>query len=103
METKTKLYVGTAKQKTINTKFGEMEVVKISYSKKDLELMMANLNEKGWVNLDQTKRKEVGKYGETHSMVIDLWKPTTPPANTPEKKQTDRNGIVTEDDSSLPF
>lgn len=88
METKTKLYVGTAKQKTINTKFGEMEVVKISYSKKDLELMMANLNEKGWVNLDQTRRKEVGKYGETHSMVIDEWKPSgnsTPPANTPVK------------------
>lgn len=103
METKTKLYVGTAKQKTINTKFGEMEVVKISYSKADLELMTANLNENGWVNLDQTRRKEVGKYGETHSMVIDLWKPTTPPANTPVKPTTEMNGVVTEDSSDLPF
>jgi hypothetical protein len=46
----------------------------------------------------------VGKYGETHSMVIDLWKPTTPPANTPVKPTvTERNGVVTEDSSDLPF
>lgn len=104
MENK-KTYVGTAKQKTINTKFGEMEVIKLSFSKKDLETLMSNLNEKGWVNLDQVKRKEVGKYGETHSMTIDTWKPSeksTPPANTPTKPTTERNGVVTEN-LDLPF
>lgn len=94
MENK-KTYVGTAKQKTINTKLGEMEVIKLSFSKKDLELLIASLNEKGWVNLDQVKRKEVGKYGETHSISIDTWKPSTP-GNTPSKQEPTHN-------DDLPF
>jgi len=66
-----KLYVGGAKE--VSGNFGAFH--KISFNKDDLELMMNNLNEKGWVNLNMNKRKEPSTYGQTHSLVIDTWKP----------------------------
>lgn len=33
-------------------------------------------NEKGYVNLVVTARKEVGQYGDTHSVYLDDWTPT---------------------------
>jgi hypothetical protein len=53
----------------------------ISFNRTDLEKMIANLNEKDWVNLSMSPRKEVGKYGETHS--ITIYKPE---AKTRESK-----------------
>jgi len=46
---------------------------------------MANKNEKGWVNVVVSKRREVGQYGETHSCSIDTWKPDgNAPRATPQ-------------------
>ena len=66
-----KKYVGSSKN--IQGKFGEIQ--KISFSKKDLDLMMDNLNEKGYVNLNRISKKETDKYGNTHYLVIDEWQP----------------------------
>jgi hypothetical protein len=66
-----KKYVGSSRN--IQGKFGEIQ--KISFSRKDLELMMDNLNEKGYINLNRIEKKEVDKYGNTHYLVIDEWKP----------------------------
>ena len=67
-----KIYIGNGKE--IETKFGKM--TKLSFSKKDLLTMTANLNEKGWVTLDLNERKEPSEWGHTHYMKIDTWKPT---------------------------
>lgn len=61
-----KIYIWNGKQ----SKYG----VNLSFSRKDLETMQANLNEKGYINLNLNERKEIGKYGETHSMTVNTWK-----------------------------
>ena len=50
-----KIYVGNGKQ--FETKFGSM--LKLSFSKKDLETMLENVNEKGYINLNVNERREV--------------------------------------------
>lgn len=32
-------------------------------------------NEKGYFNWDINPRKEVGKYGDTHTVTVNTWKP----------------------------
>jgi hypothetical protein len=67
-----KTYVGNGKE----VKFQDgSSLIRLSFSKKDIETMLTFLNEKGWVNVNCGKRKETGKYGETHSLSIDEWKP----------------------------
>jgi outer membrane protein assembly factor BamA len=66
-----KIYCGNAK--AIETKYGE--IMKVSFSRSDIEKLNQNLNEKGYVNLNITERREADKYGNTHSVVIDTWKP----------------------------
>ena len=75
-----KIFCGSGK--TIKTQYGEL--IKLSFGPRDLEAMMANKNEKGWVNVVVAKRREVGQYGETHSCSIDMWKPdgNAPSSNT---------------------
>lgn len=63
-----KIYIWNGKQ----SKFG----IRLSFSRKDLETMQANLNEKWYINLNLNERKEVGKFWETHSMTVDTWSPT---------------------------
>lgn len=65
----TKTYVGNSRD--IEGKYGTIQ--KISYSRKDLQTMMDNLNEKGYVNLNRLPKKETDKYGNTHYMVIDTY------------------------------
>lgn len=68
----TKTYCGSAK--VIKTQYGE--IMKVSFSRSDIEKLTANLNEKGWINLNISERKEADKYGNTHSVVVDNWKPS---------------------------
>lgn len=76
-----KQYVGGAKE--INGNFGAFH--KISFSQQDLELLMQNLNEKGYVNLAMNRRREPSQYGQTHSLVIDTWRPE--PQQMPQPPQ----------------
>ncbi len=87
-----KTYIGNGKQ----SKFG----VRLSFSRKDLETMQANLNEKWYVNLNLNERKEVGMFWETHSMTVDTWKPQTQGISQSEAQGvfTDRINI-----DSVPF
>lgn len=56
-------------------------------------------NEKGYFNLEINERKEVGQYGDTHSMKVDEWKPS-PQTIVPKTPQG--NNSLPEMDS-LPF
>ncbi len=66
-----KIYIGTAKE--IITQYGSK--INLSFSPKDLEALKDNKNEKGWINLTISPRKSVWKYWETHSCVVNDWKP----------------------------
>ena len=61
-----KIYVGNAKR------FGDYGQIKVSFKLADVQQYV---NDKGYVNLVIAERKEVGKYGETHTVTIDTWKP----------------------------
>lgn len=65
-----KLFCGSAKEQT--TKFGKM--LKISFSKKDLEMLNSQLNN-GWVNCVVKEKKDKVEGKPTHYLEIDLWKP----------------------------
>jgi len=97
-----KKYLGSSRN--IQGKFGEIQ--KISFSRKDLELMMDNLNEKGYINLNRIEKKEVDKYGNTHYLVIDEWKPTEQPTErktAADNYQPKESAPATEVNDDLPF
>jgi hypothetical protein len=84
-----KKYVGNSRN--IQGKFGEIQ--KISFSRKDLEVLLENLNEKGYVNLNRVAKKETDKYGNTHYMVIDDWKPEEKQYSAPVERKTAGDNI----------
>lgn len=61
----------------------------------NLEKLKEFQNEKGYVNLVMSKRKEIGQYGETHSFTLNEWKPTE------EKRQEAKKDSF--DSFDLPF
>jgi hypothetical protein len=85
-----KKYVGNSRN--IQGKFGEIQ--KLSFSKKDLELLLDNLNEKGYVNLNRIAKKEPDQWGNTHYLVIDEWKP--------EQSET-KKAVSANDGFEMPF
>ena len=50
---------------------------KISFKTDDLKKMLTEVNEKGYINLVMSQRKEISEYGQTHTIAIDDWKPKT--------------------------
>jgi len=84
-----KKYLGSSRN--IQGKFGEIQ--KISFSRKDLELMMDNLNEKGYINLNRIPKKETDQWGNTHYLVIDEWRPTEQQHNVPVERKTAADNI----------
>ena len=64
------IFVGIARE--ITTKYGSM--LKISFGESDIQKLIENKNEKGWVSVVVKKRKEVSEKGHTHCVTIDTWK-----------------------------
>lgn len=77
-----KVYVGNATEKQGN--YGTWH--KISFSREDVELLMQNLNEKGYVNIVMNQRRQPSQYGATHSLNIDFWQPQ-PQGQMPQAPQ----------------
>ena len=71
-----KTYVkGSAKLKT--TQFGD--ILKLSFRGEDLiGFIKHHTNARGYSAMDIVRRKEVGPYGDTHSIVLDDFVPSTP-------------------------
>jgi len=70
--------------------------VSINYNK-FMQEAQQNLNQNGYINLDINKRKQKGKFGETHYTTLNTW--------TPEKKQeidNEPDEYKAADNSSLP-
>lgn len=48
------------------------EFFNISLKLEDLQWLV---NDKGYINITMSKRKEIGKYWDTHSLVLNEYKP----------------------------
>lgn len=59
----------------------------------------ANVNDRDYINLVVSRRREVSQYGHTHSVVLDTWKPNGESA--PEHNTTTETKADQED--RLPF
>ncbi len=83
-------------------------IIKISMQASTFaEWAKQNQNDAGYINLVVSARRETGKFGETHSVTLDTWKPdpnrqrsANPPANSPAPTSTD--GPPPEEDD-VPF
>jgi hypothetical protein len=77
-----KEYIGSVKTKTFSN---GGSVFKVSFSKDDLKSMANHLNERGYVNLDMIQMKAPDKFGRTHYIKYDTWKPTMQAAKVPAR------------------
>ena len=65
-----KTYIDWTSCKAINWQFGEF--YNMSFN---LEKLQQYANEKGYVNMTMSKRKDVGQYWDTHYFTLNDWKP----------------------------
>lgn len=65
-----KTYIDGTSCKAINGQFGEF--YNMSFN---VEKLSAYANEKGYVNMTMSKRKEPGQYGDTHYFTLNEWTP----------------------------
>jgi len=65
-----KTYIDGSSCKAVNWQFGEF--FNMSFN---IEKISQYANEKGYVNMTMSKRKEPGQYGDTHYFTLNDWKP----------------------------
>ena len=65
-----KTYIDWTSCKAISGQFGEF--FNMSFN---IEKLQGYANEKGYVNMTMSKRKEPGQYGDTHYFVLNEWSP----------------------------
>jgi hypothetical protein len=71
-----------------------------------IAFLKQHVNEKGYINIKVQRRKEVGKYGETHSLSLDTWKPGhAAPATSPKTQQQGQavNNAPPPEEDDVPF
>jgi hypothetical protein len=70
----------------------------------NIEKLQQYANEKGYVNLTMSKRREVGQYGDTHYFTLNEYNPNNNQNNTESNQAINNN--ASQDDVSvddLPF
>lgn len=90
-----KTYIDWASCKAINWQFGEF--FNISFN---VEKLTQYANEKGYVNVVMSKRKEPGQYGETHYFTLNEWNPESSSNNSRASQNNNSEDISIED---IPF
>lgn len=99
-----KTYIEGTSCKAVTGQFGEFFNISIN-----VEKLQQYANEKGYVNLTLSKRKEIGQYGDTHYFTLNEWKPEggnggngapqRNQSNAPKKQNDDEEISV----SDIPF
>ena len=101
-----KTYIDGASCKAVNGQFWEF--FNISFN---IEKLSSYANDKGYVNLTLSKRKEVGQYGDTHYFTLNEWKPEdggnvqTPKGNSnaPKAQKPSQSNDEEVSISDIPF
>lgn len=68
-----KIFVGNGKEHVFDD---GGSIVKLGFSKKDIQTMINNINDNGYCNLVLNRRKQASEHGDTHYMKIDTWRPS---------------------------
>lgn len=92
-----KTYIDWASCKAINWQFGEF--FNISFN---VEKLTQYANEKGYVNVVMSKRKEPGQYWETHYFTLNEWNPeANQNSNSAKPSQNNNSEDISIED--IPF
>lgn len=96
-----KTYIDGTSCKAINGQYGEF--FNMSFN---IEKLQQYANEKWYVNMTMSKRREPGQYGDTHYFTLNDWKPEWASQwgesmwSNPQDNTTSQDDISIED---LPF
>lgn len=92
-----KTYIDGTSCKAVNGQFGEFFNISIN-----IEKLQQYANEKGYVNMTMSKRREPGQYGDTHYFTLNDWKPEgwAQSQSAPSQNNASGDDISIED---LPF
>ena len=91
-----KTYIDGTSCKAINGQFGEF--FNMSFN---IEKLQQYANEKGYVNMTMSKRKEPGQYGDTHYFVLNEWSPEWGDTSSSQAKPNNESGDISVED--IPF
>ena len=83
-----KTYIEGTSCKAINGQFGEFFNISINVDK-----IKQYANEKGYVNMTMSKRKEVGQYWDTHYFTLNEYNPEANQNNSGWVNQNQNNNI----------
>ena len=94
-----KTYIEGTSCKAVQGQFGEFHNISVN-----IEKLQQYANEKGYVNMTMSKRREVGQYGDTHYFTLNEWTPDGESSdswtNTASAKKETWDDISVED---IPF
>ncbi len=97
-----KTYIDGTSCKAVTGQFGEFHNMSFN-----VEKLQQYANEKGYVNITMSKRREVGQYGDTHYFTLNEWNPdeanswnTHSEKSSAPKNNTEGDDISVED---IPF
>lgn len=100
-----KIYLKKVSAKEVQTQWGA--VLKLGvHADTMIDFLNQHRNEKGYVNIAISPRKEVGQYGDTHSVTLDTWKPgqrRNAPARQPAPEPPTQSAQPGDDSDSVPF
>ena len=91
-----KTYIDGTSCKAINGQFGEFFNVSIN-----VEKLQQYANEKGYVNMVMSKRREVWQYWDTHYFTLNEYNPEANQNNSAPAKQNDTSDEISVED--VPF
>lgn len=77
----TKIYCGKGKE--ISGKFGTFYKVSICLDDIPVEHLYTAKNGKRYATLNMSEMKQADEKGNTHTVIVDTWKPSTPPVTPP--------------------
>jgi len=90
-----KTYIEWASCKAINWQFGEF--FNMSFN---IEKLQQYANEKWYVNITMSKRREVGQYGDTHYFTLNEYNPNNTQSNQAIENNSSQDDVSVDD---LPF
>jgi hypothetical protein len=97
-----KQYLPKSGAKLVTFQSGK-QVMKLSMKQETLDWLQTKVNSKGYVNIGISERREVGKFGDTHTVWLDTWEPgqtrTAPPPAGPRPPLNLAQKVAWPDDS----
>lgn len=100
MANEPKTYVPKCSAKSV----ADGRILKLSFKAKELvEFAHQHVNERGYLNLCVSERRELGQFGDTHTVWLDTWKPGQNQTQRTAAKPTTQEPPENHGYSDVPF